>query len=171
MNLTSCRARSKRDLWALRFLLQNPRGNPNNNILDHAKSLILSDSHCVFPGLARRFLLLYFALSWRHALLGNFCFRTPARMTIPRRETTFCALVPAAWPIYFFGVRHVNTAQVQFFRIAKTSAKQMKINQTDQFITADMGKIFKISTGLWSKLNRLKSFNLMNCRAPAKSDL
>ena len=76
---------------------------------------MFDDSHYVFLGLARRFLLFDFAVSWRHALLDNFGFKTPARIKIPRHDATFCALAPVAWQFCFRGQCDPEGAQDTFF--------------------------------------------------------
>ena len=65
-------------------------------MLDHAEGLILSDSHYVFPTLARRVLSLNLALSGRFVRLANFCLKTPARINISTGNIAFHALAPVA---------------------------------------------------------------------------
>ena len=79
-------------------------------MLDHAKGATWSDSCYVFPALARRFLVLDLAVWERFVLLTNFCFKSPARIKISRRETTFCSLAAVALQFRFLRQRDLQTA-------------------------------------------------------------
>ena len=99
-------------------------------MLDHAEGPILSDSHYVFPTLARRVLSLNLALSGRFVRLANFCFKTPARINILPGNIFFCALVPAGSNLYFLSQRDLEGAQDRFFKkceiLSKTNEKSSK---------------------------------------------
>ena len=73
-----------------------PSEGQNTHVLDHAKGRIVSDSHYVFPTLARRVLSLNLALSGRFVRLANFCFKTPAGIKILPGNITFCSLAHVA---------------------------------------------------------------------------
>jgi len=75
----------------------------------------LSDSHYVFPTLARPFLSLNLALSGRFVRLANFCFKTPAGIKILPGNITFCSLAHVAWQLYFWGERGFEVAQDTIF--------------------------------------------------------
>ena len=99
-------------------------------MLDHAEGLILSDSHYVFPTLARRLLSLNLALSGRFVRQANFCFKTTARIKIFTGHITFCSLVPAGSNLYFLFQRDLEGAQDRFFEkceiLSKTNEKSSK---------------------------------------------
>ena len=99
-------------------------------MLDHAEGPILSDSHYVFPTLARRVLSLNLALSGRFVRLANFCFKTPARIKISPGNITFCAVVPAGSNLHFLSQRDFQGAQDRFFKkceiLSKTNGNSSK---------------------------------------------
>ena len=92
-------------------------------MLDHAEGLILSDSHYVFPTLARRVLSLNLALSGRFVRLANFCFKTTARIKIFTGNIICCALVPAGSNLYFLFQRDLEGAQDRFFEKCEILSK------------------------------------------------
>ena len=85
-------------------------------MLDHAEGPILSDSHYVFPTLARRVLSLNLALSGRFMRLANFCFKTTARIKIMSLEVVFGALAVAECEIEFPLRGDLGVAQSDFLQ-------------------------------------------------------
>ena len=92
-------------------------------MLDHAEIPILSDSHYVFPTLARPFLSLNLALSGRFVRLANFCFKTTARIKILPGNIIFCALVPAGSHLHCLSQRDLESAQDTFFKKCEILSK------------------------------------------------
>ena len=99
-------------------------------MLDHAEGQNLSDSHYVFPTLARRVLSLNLALSGRFVRLANFCFKTKAGIKILPGNILFCALVHAGSNLYFSSQRDLQGAQDRFFKkceiLSKTNGNSSK---------------------------------------------
>ena len=104
-------------------MLQNHSGNQNNNTLDNAKSHILSDSHYVFPTLARPFYVPSFALLESRVHIVNFCFKTPVGIKLSHRKATFCALVPVGSHLRFSCQRDLEGAQDTFFEKCENASK------------------------------------------------
>ena len=92
-------------------------------MLDHAEGPILSDSHYVFPTLARRVLSLNLALSGRFVRLVNFYFNTQARIKILPGNITCCALVHAGSNLHFLSQRDLEGAQDRFFKKCEILSK------------------------------------------------
>ena len=65
----------------------------------------------------------YFALLESFMRARNFCFKTPAGITIPHRTVTFGALVPAGHTVYFLSQRDLEGAQDTFVEKCENVSK------------------------------------------------
>ena len=92
-------------------------------MLDHAEGPILSDSHCVFPTLARPLHVPSFALLESLAHVANLCFKTPVGIKVSHRKAPFCALVPVGSNLHFLSQCDLEGAQDTFFEKCENLSK------------------------------------------------
>ena len=120
----------------------------------------MSDSHYVFPTLARRVLSLNLAPSGRFVRLANFCFKTLARINILSGNAIFCVLVHAGSNLHLLSQRDLEGAQNRFFKkcefLSKTNGNLSKCSAYELL----KHEIIQIQPRIISKMKSLKMAQL-----------